>query len=187
MITAEILDDFKRVGALGGSTISKGGLTWSKRGTETTTASVSDGQVKASGGSGNVPFVLPLTGPDFDLAFTIGEARVPTIINCPVFCVDDTGTSWYTILMRNPSTVPQYVIAWRGTSGNYSMRMESGVAPQVGDKVRISVFSGTIRLFVNGAQVGTSVQRLENEQYRNAGLLFNSADLETAFRNFAIY
>lgn len=185
-IVSDILDEFKGAKALDGSTTTRGNGVWSKRGSQTTVATVNGGVVRATSGTGNTPYVLNTGRPNFSIGYTLAAVLTPTVINTPVWRVDAAGESWYTILHRAMAATPEYVIAWRGTSGSYNQLMNTGVVPKAGDKVRVDVQADTVSLYVNGRFIGGATMVTNPTDY-NAGLMVNGADTATAFADYAIY
>lgn len=187
-IWARVQDEFDRTGPLEGSTTTIGGQVWAKLGDTTTTAATTGESAKATGGTGNNFYTLPTAGPNFEIAFMLNSVRggfgpVAQV----VFRVNTETQERYAVLLRTGSSAPEYVIAHHdGVNLDYTRLYSTGIAPNAGDKVRVTVKDNVLALWLNGEKLGQATMTV-GEQFQNTGLMLNGADLDTAFGNFAVY
>lgn len=183
-IGAPILDTFAAAGTLEGSTTTYGSKTWTKVGTGDTGVSKSGGVVRATGGTTNTLLVLDTGTHNFDAGMKISKLRAPTSITA-IIVRAGSDTTYFSLSLRLDGSNPAYTLLKR-SGGTNTQLITTGVAPQEGDMVLLSIRNHVATVIVNGVSLGSAALDAYGANY-NAGLLFNGTDTTTEIHDFAVY
>lgn len=183
-VYTQILDEFGRGGVLETSKTTIGQKVWTKVGSNSTVATVENGSVRSTGGSGDVPIVLNMPSANIDMSFELRELRsIPAMLTASLR-VNTTTAARYDLVLRTDPLTPQYALVYLQGS-TVTTIFETGLTPTAGDKIRITILDNHLKFYVN--RVLISETTLTNQStWMNHGLKFNGTDSETAVSNFGI-
>lgn len=186
--TADITDDFNRADRadLSGVATPVGQIAWERFRAvgSTATAGIVSNRFRATAGDDNVAYLLNAGATDYDVTYTIRDARNLSIVPSVVFRgINDE--SHFMLAHRYNPTDPRYCIFNRVT-GTLSLVASSSVIPVPGDRVRIRVRGLQVTVFVNDQQIIDSTMSGGADRIM-CGVLMSGADQVSSLDNFSIY
>lgn len=158
-----------------GRTTTTGGKVWAVSG-GTTVETSAGGIAKTSGGSGNSNAYIPIADTDHAVEATVTAvpSTVGSAIGGLVVRADPASQDGIFLQIRESGSIMGYTITKR-VGGTSTVVQATGVAPVVGDRIRLEVIGSTVRALRNGSQIA-SANITDLATRTDAGLYFNRSD-----------